>query len=802
MKKLLLLIVIVMTALAMNGQQPAPEILNYQGVARNSVGNVLPNKTITLRITIHDGAATGPSVFQETRSVTTNPFGLFNIQLGSAGYISRTGTIAGVPWGVGLKYIQVEIDPAGGSSFINIGTAQLASVPYALYASYAASSGDLRLPFDRTQADAGTLFKITNSGTSKGSIALEGLTSSTADSVYGIKGTVTTSAPGLFSAGIRGVNNGTGANGIGVWGSQNGGGWGVYGTAESGAGIRGHAATGAGGRFTTGSGLAVHTSGSIRFDGIGEGLNKILRSDASGNATWVDPLTLGIIGGSGTLNFVPKWTPNGTRLGNSQLFDNGTTVAVNTTTPDPAFKFEVQGIQRINRISDQEGGELRLQEGNLNGGNSHWIIDNFLSFSGGNKFRIWKEDGSTGITVMPNGRVAVGPMLWSEQPQSMLDVEGNLTVGANFSGASAAPANGALIEGNVGIGTTTANAPLQFANTVANRKIVLYQNANNDHQVYGFGVNSNVLRYQVDQTGSDHVFYAAASSSSSNELMRIKGTGNVGIGTSAPAARLHVAGTVRIADGTQGAGKVLASDANGTASWQTLTGLGAVSGTGTQNFIAKWTPNGTTLGNSQLFDNGTNIGIGTTTPGAKLHIAGTIRIADGTQGAGKLLVSDAAGNASWQNNDVHVNATGLANNLTLLYNNAATLTNWTNIDEGGGSNWNNATGEYTISVSGVYSLFVNIDWSANTVVAADPAQRAYVYINRNGSRIAQGVAPAPAIGQSVPNVFAMTEMRLTAGDKITFETYHTVGTAGTSMQLGNGILRTTFTKFGIHLITR
>ena len=57
--------------------------------------------------------------------------------------------------------------------------------------------------------------------------------------------------------------------------------------------------------------------------------------------------------------------------------------------------------------------------------------------------------------MMPGGRTAIGNMAFSEQPQSVLDVEGNLTVGANYAGTNAAPANGAIIEGNVGIGTTT-----------------------------------------------------------------------------------------------------------------------------------------------------------------------------------------------------------------------------------------------------------------------------------------------------------------------------------------------------------
>jgi hypothetical protein len=104
--------------------------------------------------------------------------------------------------------------------------------------------------------------------------------------------------------------------------------------------------------------------------------------------------------------------------------------------------------------------------------------------------------------------------------------------------------------GNVGIGTSTPNAPLQFANTTVNRKMVLWETANNDHQFYGLGVNSAILRYQVDGTSSNHVFYAATSSSASNELMRIKGNGYVGINTSSPTAMLHVNGSAIIGSTT------------------------------------------------------------------------------------------------------------------------------------------------------------------------------------------------------------------------------------------------------------
>jgi hypothetical protein len=105
-----------------------------------------------------------------------------------------------------------------------------------------------------------------------------------------------------------------------------------------------------------------------------------------------------------------------------------------------------------------------------------------------------------------------------------------------------------LGSGNVGIGTATPNAPLQFANTTVNRKIVLWETANNDNEYYGFGVNSGTLRYQVPNSGAHHIFFAGGSSTTSNELMRIQGNGNVGIGLTGPSSRLHVVNDTAGAD--------------------------------------------------------------------------------------------------------------------------------------------------------------------------------------------------------------------------------------------------------------
>jgi hypothetical protein len=86
-----------------------------------------------------------------------------------------------------------------------------------------------------------------------------------------------------------------------------------------------------------------------------------------------------------------------------------------------------------------------------------------------------------------------------------------------------------LKNGNTGLGTNSPNAPLQFSNTTVNRKIVLYDAFNNDHQYFGFGVTYDGigrLRYQVDNPSAEHVFYAGATPTTSTWLFTIKGDGN------------------------------------------------------------------------------------------------------------------------------------------------------------------------------------------------------------------------------------------------------------------------------------
>jgi hypothetical protein len=82
------------------------------------------------------------------------------------------------------------------------------------------------------------------------------------------------------------------------------------------------------------------------------------------------------------------------------------------------------------------------------------------------------------------------------------------------------------ISGNVGIGTTNVNGRLQFANELNNRKIVLWESANNNHQFFGLGIESGTMRYQVAGDHNVHRFYAGINSTSSSLLFTLFHNGN------------------------------------------------------------------------------------------------------------------------------------------------------------------------------------------------------------------------------------------------------------------------------------
>lgn len=109
-----------------------PQAFEFQGVARDLSGNVLVSQAISLRLGIVANTSGGALLYQETQAATTTPLGLFTVQVGNGTPV--LGTFAAVNWTAGARFLKVEMDPAGGSSYQLMGTTQLLSVPYALAA--------------------------------------------------------------------------------------------------------------------------------------------------------------------------------------------------------------------------------------------------------------------------------------------------------------------------------------------------------------------------------------------------------------------------------------------------------------------------------------------------------------------------------------------------------------------------------------------------------------------------------------------------------------------------------------------
>jgi len=109
-----------------------PQSFNYQAVARNLTGSILANQFISVEISIRDGSPTSPIVYQEIDTATTNQFGLFTVAIGTGQL--QSGNFTTINWATGNKYLQVGFDQTGGNNFTNMGTTELLSVPYALYA--------------------------------------------------------------------------------------------------------------------------------------------------------------------------------------------------------------------------------------------------------------------------------------------------------------------------------------------------------------------------------------------------------------------------------------------------------------------------------------------------------------------------------------------------------------------------------------------------------------------------------------------------------------------------------------------
>lgn len=107
--------------------------LNFQGVARGSNSTIVASAKIALRFSILSNSPTGTAEYVETKTANTNGQGVFAVVIGDSSIYATTGTFSNINWKEPVKYLKVEMDIAGGSNFITMGTTQLQNVPYSFY---------------------------------------------------------------------------------------------------------------------------------------------------------------------------------------------------------------------------------------------------------------------------------------------------------------------------------------------------------------------------------------------------------------------------------------------------------------------------------------------------------------------------------------------------------------------------------------------------------------------------------------------------------------------------------------------
>jgi trimeric autotransporter adhesin len=581
--------------------------------------------------------ATGPVVYSETRTVVTNAFGLFNVQVGGPGASNVVGTIAGVNWsgigGAGNKYLQVEIDPTGGANFVNVGSTQLLSVPYALTAAGAPPIGP-----------AG--------------------------------GDLTGSYPNPTVAKIRGVNVTTTAPTTNYVLGFNGTDW-------------------------TPTSLATHPDNYWRLNGT-----NIYNANTGGNV------------GIGTS------TPNTLFANNSTntLGTDATGLAAGSLNWSMNSAGYAAGI--YNAAAASGGNGLAVKVAGTTANNKILDLSTGAQATLGTSVMVVRGDGNVGIS--------------NSNPGSKLNVDNTgTTASVSVNSSNAANVNNVIeaFNANATAGQTSGNGG---GNAVFARKgAPLTSWLTNPSAVYATSSDAT----GIGLTGLTSVnigTFGGSITTGVGVLGQSFGAGGIamyGIATNAASYALATNGRVIIQGQGAANGNILGSDATGNATWRTPTSLGLVGGTGTLNFVPKWTPNGTTLGNSQIFDNGTSVGIATAAPVNKLDVTQT-----GTTAAGQFTIN----NGSSVNTAVGVNNNGIGSGVTIQLTNASNGARGVDVLQAGVG-----PGVFATSAGGNAVWGITSSISAAGVIGDNTFGEAVVGRNRGGNGVGAVVGRNDSSGYGV-----------------------------------------------------
>ncbi|WP_299886408.1 hypothetical protein [uncultured Lacinutrix sp.] len=153
MKKTFLLVVFFMLSIIGVSAQ-SPQKINYQAIIKDANGDAVSNQNISLQININESTSNGTTVYTETHTVTTSPDGLVVLAIGDG---NTTDDFTTLSWGSTAYFLNVAVDLNAGTTYSDMGTQQLVSVPYALTANTAEHA-------EKLESENGNLSLIANNG--------------------------------------------------------------------------------------------------------------------------------------------------------------------------------------------------------------------------------------------------------------------------------------------------------------------------------------------------------------------------------------------------------------------------------------------------------------------------------------------------------------------------------------------------------------------------------------------------------------------------------------------------------------